>query len=151
MARPHNQTPVWLSHAKTAIRGCQLWRGSTPSDALPHELVSQFSSNERRNDPGSLRFGSPRSRIGLIRANSSKTGPARGNADVNARKHSDQARMCRSAAPISRPTPQRAEMPMATRQNTQPRARMSAHDEKTPALPDKYCRTCYSGSLRRST
>src|SRR5215472_14487292 len=62
MARPHNQTPVWLSHAKTAIRGCQLWRGSTPSDALPHELVSQFSSNERRNDPGSLRFGSTRSR-----------------------------------------------------------------------------------------
>src|SRR6516165_11606534 len=26
-------------------------------------------------------------------------------------KHSDQPRMCRSAAPISRPTPQRAEMP----------------------------------------
>ena len=41
---------------------------------------------ERRSDPGSLRFGSTRSRIGLIRASSSRTGPARGNADGNARE-----------------------------------------------------------------
>src|SRR5262249_11128322 len=43
--------------------------------------------------------------------------------------------MCRSAAPISRPTPQRAEMPMATRQNTHPRSRVSAHHENPPHSP----------------
>ena len=66
---------------------------------------------ERRSNPGSLRFGSTRSRIGLIRASSSRTGPARGNAVGNAKETLRPTRMCRSAAPISRPTPQRAEMP----------------------------------------